>query len=227
MKRFERDSKLLTNAHLYLSIVTQCFLSAAGQKQTILEVGLLRFCRLCGVVAVLVLAPLVGKVATAQSNSTEFAVGVTATVGPYAEIQCEETLTLPAFAGLAYEQQHDFVTCTMESNTAVNLVLQAAPLTHNGGDSTTTIGTAVMLEGGHLAQPLRLITGYWPDDEGSPLAGHSDYSGWTFGNAATSQNSPAQGENIYSLMVWGKLGEIPEQPAGTYSTDVVLTLSFD
>lgn len=186
--------------------------------------------RKLGTVAmVLTLVMMLGGAAAAQlGGTTDQTVEVTANVGPYAELRCDVSLALPDFTGFAYEQQQENGSCTMASNTAVNLGLEFAPLTHGSPANATEIGTAVMLDGGlPTGDPLRLIAGPWSKDSGDAPTGHSDYSDWKFVNEASWKNIQFRGVTDYSLQVWGKLGEIQDQAAGQYKTEIVLTVSVN
>lgn len=183
-------------------------------------------------VAALMLVMMVAG-ASALEGQTEQIINVGANIGPYAELTCVSTVDLGQFTGSAYEKRYADGECTMQANTSVNLSLEFAPLTHANGDQ---IGTAVEFGRprnnfiGNVIEWLfasRRIAGPWATGfgTGGPPSGYLTYLLWNFGTSATRNNIQGQEEAQYLFRVHGKLGDIHDQPAGDYSTQLVFTVS--
>lgn len=177
-------------------------------------------------VAALIVSVGIGVVAAADSRVET--IDVFAKVNAYAELTClSNTLKLPDFTGQAYEQSMGSVMCALRQNSAVNLGLAFSPLTHQDGE--TIIGTALNVErevpgtiGKPLIQHVSLLADPWDEAKGVPV--NSGSGPWTRG---TSDVMRTLGHIKSDLLVrvWGQLGEIEDQPAGDYSTQIVLTVS--
>lgn len=171
-----------------------------------------------------------GLAAAPPAGASSETVSVTASVGPYAELTCgdvDATLTLPPFTGEPDEQQYKEIQCTMVSNTLVNLHVTFQSLSHDD-DNDVKLPTALLLEGGKPNKSsVRLLSPLWDEGRGGPPAGGGAWYDWQFGTNATLENVQESGSADYTLRVWGRLGDVDRQLAGTYSTEVVLTVSFN
>lgn len=182
------------------------------------------------VIGLTVLMIFGGLAAPPPAGASSEIVSVTASVGPYAEMTCgdvDATLTLPPFTGEPDEQQFKEIHCTMVSNTSVNLHVEFRSLAHDD-DNNVKIPTALLLEGGKPNKStVRLLSPFWDDSRGAhPVGGGASYE-WQSGTNATLDNVQGSGSADYTLRIWGRLGDVDGQLAGTYSTEVVLTVSFD
>lgn len=176
--------------------------------------------RALGITLALVVV-LLGPVVTGASAQQfdDKTIYVEATVKPYAELLCRTSTSIAVFpfSGTAFEQQSSApVICDSSQNVPVSMSIDFAPLKHD--TLPAEIGTAVQMTlGENSDEGLFLVAGPW--DGVAPR----DYD-WQRASSGT-MALPGPSKQTHWFVVWGKLGEVDEQPAGGYSTEIVVTIS--